>query len=91
MDHEGFGYTRIIRQVYNEMALIGSNTRNIFFACLFLTIYLGTPLRQLDLALEYGKMCGFDVYAIKDSITISFQARYFLRKRHPWLYKNVFS
>ena len=72
MDHEGFEYTRIIRQVYNELALIGSNTRNIFFACLFLTIYLGAPLRELDLALEFGKISGHNIIPLTENITVAF-------------------
>ena len=90
VDHEGFEYTRIVRQVYNELALIGSNTRNIFFACLILTIYIGGPLRELEMSLAYAEMKGKNVESIKEKQNIWFLMRYFFLRRHPWLYNNLF-
>lgn len=53
---EGFRYTRTVKQVYNELAIIGSFARNITFLALGLSLYIGGPIKDLNLAFGYAKL-----------------------------------
>lgn len=91
LSHEGTYYTRKIKSLLNEIAIIGGLSRTLFYGFLVLVLFFVKPFKDLELAISFqylrekenleGESRSSKSNRFQEDIGLLFYLQYFVFKR----------